>query len=296
MVRQYIVKDKDGKEHPVYCADMSVNTENGVTYYLENTEDADYYTNPNNSAKDPTGGAHLREIATNGYWGTEEGMGSLSELVEKLLKAKEEGNSVLQDITEDQIKSLTSGQAMAATQAAIWKYGNSLSLNPFSAEDGNMELATYVTSEQMVNPETNKNEIIKTTETKLEYNSETDVITRIITVHNVKSGETTITTETIELNLPDGVDVKIERDPETQEIKKIYIPQYREGYIKLLPDNWLNNPSHSLVKGYAKKSEDVQLIEAVYKYLVALESDEDKTTDLIKPSDIVEAVTNVTGC
>ena len=276
-VKQYIVKDKDGKEHPVYCADMSVVTENAVKYYLENTEDADYYTNPNNNQKDPDGGWHLREIATNGYWGTAEGMGSLTELVDKLLAAKKEGNVALESLTEEQIRSLTEGQALAATQAAIWKYGNSLSLNPFVLEGP--KLTT-----------------IATENSKLEYDPETGIIKRITTTYDKETGKTTITTEETKVSLPDGLEITVERDPETGEVVKISYPKYYPAYIKLLQDGWLDNPNglHSLVGSpYHKDDEEVQLIEAVYKYLTTLEKQEDTTTDLIQPSDIVEAVTNV---
>lgn len=273
-VQQYIVKDKDGNEHPVYCADMSVPTDNGTTYYLDNTTDADYYTNPNNNQIDPTGGEHLREIAINGYWGTAEGTGSLSELMDKLLTAKAEGNPALETLTDDQIKSMTAGQALAATQAAIWKYGNSLNLNPYAINGGTI---SHTSSEN----------------SKLEYDEKTGVITRVTTTYDKETGKTTITTEETKVNLPDGEEVKVERNPETGEITKISVPKYYPAYLKLLPDGWLNNPMHSLVAGYSKNSDDTQIIEAVYKYLTTLEEKENKTTDLIKPDDIVEAVTTV---
>ncbi len=274
-VQQYIVKDKDGNEHPVYCADMSVMTEDAVKYFMNNTEDADYYTNPNNNQKDPTGGDHLRDIALNGYWGTEEGTGSLSALVEKLLAAKDAGDPALENLSKEQIESLTAGQALTATQAAIWKYGNSLSLNPSVLQTGTLTQAV-------------------TPDSKLEYDPAAGVITRITTTYNKETGETTITTEEIKLNLPAGAEITVKRNPETQEIESISYPKYSPAYVKLLPDGWLNNPNHSLVggTGHKKDDPDVQLIEAVYKYLTALE-EEDTTTDLIQPSDIVEAVTTV---
>ncbi|GFI61583.1 hypothetical protein IMSAG049_00742 [Clostridiales bacterium] len=276
-VQQYIVKDKDGNSHVVYCADMSVPAEDGNEYYLENAEDADYYTNPNTNKKDPDGSWHIRDIATNGYWGTAAGeMGSLSVMIDNLLAAKEAGNEFLQNVTEEDIKALTEGQALAATQAAIWKYGNSMNNNPFVLKGGDlMEAATE--------------------NSKLEYDPVTGIITRTTTTVDKETGKIITKTEHKEVHLPTGVDVEIERDPVTGEITMIHVPQYSSAYIKLLPDGWLNNPIHSLVGGkdHHKDDPDVQMIEAVYKWLTNMEKQEDTTTDLIKPSDIVEAVTNV---
>lgn len=273
-VRQYIVKDKDGNEHPVYCADMSTFTYDGTIYHLENTEDVDFYTNPNNNQKDPNGGDHLRTIATNGYWGTESGMGSLTELKKNLLAAKGAGDPALENITEEQISSMNEGLAMTATQAAIWKYGNSLTYNPFVIPH---RVSYLVDSDE---------------NTTLDYDPATKTLTKTITTTD-EDGNVTVSTETETFSLPDDVNIEIVRDEETGVIKQIVVPKFYPAYLKVLPDGWVNGPYHSLLNGYAKNSEETQIVEAVYKYLTNLEAEEDKTTDLIKPSDIVEAVTSV---
>ena len=128
-VQQMFVVDKDGNKHTVYCADLSVQIDPDIKYYLTNTEDADYYTNADNgnTTKFEDGGIYLKEIATNGYWGTAAGeMGSLSKLKENMLAAKVAGDPNLEHFTVEDIESLTEGAAMVATQAALWKYGNSL--------------------------------------------------------------------------------------------------------------------------------------------------------------------------
>ena len=57
----------------------------------------------------------LNSIVSNGYMGTTSGVGSLN-AVKNLLKQN--------GVSDTIINSLTEGQALAATQAAIWKYGN----------------------------------------------------------------------------------------------------------------------------------------------------------------------------
>ena len=118
-----------------YCVDHSTGTASGHWYSIENLEDADYYntdrTEENGYISDAD---HIRAIAKNGYWGTvgyEEGvtdkegnpvpkLGSM-EAIRANLKAA--GESVT-GMTDAQIDALTEGEAQAATQMAIWKYGN----------------------------------------------------------------------------------------------------------------------------------------------------------------------------
>ena len=59
--------------------------------------------------------APLNSIVSNGYMGTTSGVGSL-DAVKDLMRRN--------GVSESVINSLTEGQALAATQAAIWKYGN----------------------------------------------------------------------------------------------------------------------------------------------------------------------------
>lgn len=110
-----------------YCADLETSSRKGYWYTVENVEDADYYNEESAN--------HIRAIAANGYWGTvgtdEAGnpvTGSLEAVKQMMANAKDaEGNAVF---TEDQIKGLTEGEALAASQMAVWKYGN-----PYQAED-----------------------------------------------------------------------------------------------------------------------------------------------------------------
>ena len=79
---------------------------------MENVEDADYY--------DDVAAKHIRAIAYEGYWGTSSGIGSLENL-KKILREKGEA---VHGLSEPEIAALTDGQALTATQAAIWKFGN----------------------------------------------------------------------------------------------------------------------------------------------------------------------------
>ena len=119
---QYVLVDKDGNEHYVYCADFAVSPQAGFRYGMENVEDAGYY--------DSEAAAHIRAIAQNGYWGTSEGAGSLDAVKRMLVDAYNNG-----EIDRDNYGGLatawgfdtylTDGMALAATQAALWTFGNS---------------------------------------------------------------------------------------------------------------------------------------------------------------------------
>ena len=119
---QFVLVDKDGNEHYVYCADFAVSPQAGFRYDMENVEDAGYY--------DSEAAAHIRAIAQNGYWGTSEGGGSLDAVKRMLMDAYNNG-----EIDRDNYGGLTTawgfdtyltdGMALAATQAALWTFGNS---------------------------------------------------------------------------------------------------------------------------------------------------------------------------
>lgn len=118
---QFALQDSDGNIHYVYCADIATTAYTGYYYDINNLADADYY-----QGDDPI--AHIRAIALNGYWGTTgdaDTTGSL-ESVKALLR--EYGY-------DDVANTLTEGQALTATQAAIWKFGN---------KDGNRELGSTI--------------------------------------------------------------------------------------------------------------------------------------------------------
>ena len=108
----YLLKDKAGNKFYAYCADMATSAVKGTLYEIGNIEDESYYQNNAQGQAE----AHIRAIALNGYWGTTSGTGSL-ENIKKMLK-DDYGWS------DERLATLTDGQALTATQAAIWKFGN----------------------------------------------------------------------------------------------------------------------------------------------------------------------------
>ncbi len=105
-----------------YCADINTDGKDNFWYRLDSLEDAGYY--------DEESAEYIRAIAFNGYWGTSnepdsEGnyqMGSLAKLKKDMKAALQAG--LLTGITEEEIDSITEGQALNATQSAIWMYAN----------------------------------------------------------------------------------------------------------------------------------------------------------------------------
>lgn len=102
-VHQFKLEDAAGRKYYAYCADWSTGAVMSTKYELVNVLDASYI-------KDKTAREHLQAIAENGYWGTNEGIGSLEKVRELV---GEEYRSAIND-----------GIALAVTQAALWKYGN----------------------------------------------------------------------------------------------------------------------------------------------------------------------------
>jgi hypothetical protein len=113
-VTQFELTDAEANKYYVLCADLSTVAKAGYGYNMVNVEDADYY--------DEEAAAHIKAIALNGYWGTESGIGSLENVKELLRKEKAAGKN---DLTNEQINSLTDGMALSITQAAVWTYGDS---------------------------------------------------------------------------------------------------------------------------------------------------------------------------
>ena len=119
----HLMDPETGNVFTGYCADIDTGSKAGYWYKVENLEDAAYYQNKE-GAED-----HIRAIAMNGYWGTEgkneDGtpvLGSLDKLKETLRQALQSDASI--GLTEADIDALTEGQALTATQMAIWKFGN----------------------------------------------------------------------------------------------------------------------------------------------------------------------------
>ena len=144
--RQFVLYSKDGDRVYAYCMDMLTGTTTNYKYDVENLDEADYF-------EDPEAKEHIRAIAQNGYWGTEE---SFTELQEGLIEAlnngleikfefddgsvhysydstTEEGRAILLDLAAN----INEGEALSATQGAIWFFGRDSEafwgFNPFRA-------------------------------------------------------------------------------------------------------------------------------------------------------------------
>ena len=124
----HVMMDEYGNKVYSYCIDNMQDTKNGEWYKISNLEDSDYYASE--EAEN-----HIRNIVLNGYWGTsdipnEDGSyntGSVELLKQNLREAVKGGLEVPGYDTEQLlniIDNLTSGEAMIATQAAIWSYSN----------------------------------------------------------------------------------------------------------------------------------------------------------------------------
>ncbi|WP_138160646.1 thioester domain-containing protein [Peptoniphilus catoniae] len=112
---QFEITGKDGKKYYAYCADLNVYAQEGSNYNMQRLEDTDYIQH-----KDK-----IRSIVLKGYWGVKNeskdpknpSPGSLDAFKKMLLD-----NNAL---TAEESNKLTDGMALLATQAAIWRYGNS---------------------------------------------------------------------------------------------------------------------------------------------------------------------------
>ena len=122
---QLVLTYENGEYFYAYCADYLVETSQvpGYRYKLENLEDSGHY--------DEADAQKLRAIVTNGYWGNEEGQGSLesmkallagyAEKNPKVTITDERGTSHEYDLAEI-MSGLQPEEALAVTQAAIWAY------------------------------------------------------------------------------------------------------------------------------------------------------------------------------
>ena len=149
----FMLMDKSGNKVYAYCCDMDTGANKGTYYKVTNLEDCDYYASEESEE-------HIRTIAMNGYWGTtdipnEDGsyaMGSLEGIKAKLRAAINDGtmeNEVINMTVVDSegnetvvtktmmelLDELTEGEALLATQSAIWSYSNG-SLAVQNGKDG----------------------------------------------------------------------------------------------------------------------------------------------------------------
>lgn len=109
LVHQFKLQDEQGNFHYVLCADFSTTAYRDTDYNMQNVMDAAYY--------DSEDARHIQAIVTNGYWGTSSGVGSL-DTVKAFLKQHS-------NLSDTLIDGLTHGEALTATQSALWYYGNS---------------------------------------------------------------------------------------------------------------------------------------------------------------------------
>ena len=152
--QNFMLMDKNGNRVYAYCCDVQTGTAEGTWYNVSNLEDSEYYT--------PEAEDHIRNIVINGYWGTsdvqkEDGTyetGSLESIKAKLtaaiengeieryvdvpvrdtstdgagkIQVDENGNPIYHDEKMDLLAILadmTEGEALLATQAAIWSFAN----------------------------------------------------------------------------------------------------------------------------------------------------------------------------
>ena len=121
-VEQFRLISSDGKVYYAMCIDFNTYIQAGHLYDIEDIREATYLQQSGN--EDISAAEKIRSVALNGYWGTESGVGSMAD-VQAFLKTHLEDNTELSDQeVEAIIKNLTPGQAQAATQAALWMFGN----------------------------------------------------------------------------------------------------------------------------------------------------------------------------
>lgn len=132
-----VLYDENGERVFAYCIDSKTGTSAGNTYVAENLDDADYFSEE--SARD-----HIRAIALHGYWGSKSGTGSFANLKQGLIDALNRGLEVTisfqdgangpqydynstdpEDLAAllDMANHINEGEALAATQGALWSYG-----------------------------------------------------------------------------------------------------------------------------------------------------------------------------
>ena len=146
-----------------YCIDNDTEALGGAWYRISNLEDSDYYPDPANSDK-------LRAVAMNGYWGQESGMGSYTEMRDKILAhygadaeitvEDKDGNPVTYTVGEV-LEIMTEADALTMTQAAIWSYSNG-ALATKDGVDGKSVLGVY----SVIKPKSNLADVDRIYNTK----------------------------------------------------------------------------------------------------------------------------------
>ncbi len=119
--QQFVLKDRNGNLHYVYCVDLNTTAVAGTSYNMVNVKDSGYFTE--SVAK------KVEAIAVTGYWGTASGTGSLENLKQFM-----RDNKNLHDLTDEEIDKITEGMALSGTQAALWRYGHSETSSQMGAD------------------------------------------------------------------------------------------------------------------------------------------------------------------
>ena len=125
-VVQFRLKSADGKEYYAMCIDLSTTIRAGHLYDIADITSEDYYQQ--SGSVDVQTAEKIRSVALNGYWGTAEDVGSMDD-VKAFLREYLQGQNLSEDKINSVLNSLTPGQASAATQAALWKFGNKSAAN-----------------------------------------------------------------------------------------------------------------------------------------------------------------------
>ena len=157
---QFALKHENGEYFYAYCMDASTGAspEYNKWYNIRNLEDAVISDENSDGYLTSEEAGKIRAIATKGYWGTEEGQGSVDSLKAMLAAAYEgkdaEANAINlrypgsntayeYDIFE-LIDGLTEAEALAATQAAIWTDANNGDVTHNQGGYGGMVTDGYV--------------------------------------------------------------------------------------------------------------------------------------------------------
>jgi len=163
-----LVDPETGTVFTGYCADVDTGSKAGYWYAIENLEDVEYYKSKE-GAED-----HIRAIALNGYWGTEgenedgtPATGSLAKLKETLYAAIE-SNPDSVGMTKEDVDALTEGQALTATQMAIWKYGNPYSDIDLSSSTVDVGSPDWIYSTSLLKEEGMSNDDIKAAKARID--------------------------------------------------------------------------------------------------------------------------------
>ncbi len=134
--KQFVLIDENGNEHYVYCTDFSTSPDPEAMYSMENVEDAQYFSNKDGSPvvgyNSKESAKMVRAIALNGYFGAADNGSTTDPAVGSLEKVKQLLSAKYPDLD---VSGLTPGDAVIATQAAIWTYGFSDGSNPIKVDD-----------------------------------------------------------------------------------------------------------------------------------------------------------------